>query len=572
MRKSIFKKLLVSFIINSLVITGVFLFLSARYTKTNNERIFAEDLSVSAKIISGYIKDLYVRGEYKQIDNFAKDALKDTGRRITVINGGGAVIADSAVNPSDMDNHAHREEIENLSPGKNRAVIRYSATLRQPMLYVASLLPAGGAAVLRMSVPVKTISIFSSVFLSDNMAAAAAIFVFSLLLAYFTAAGTALRIKQLKNAFEGLLHGDFKIRTDIASGDELQDLSETFNKMSAGMEETFNSLRESRNELERVISSVSDAIIVVNADGEILLANKAFAGRFAGGGAPKKYYWEILGRGVFDKYFKKGAQDISLPLEFGGRYFISRLSQVDNTDKFVIVMHDITEIKNLETVKKDLISNVSHELKTPLSSFKAYLELLEDAKPGERPGYLAALKRGSERLNNIVNDLLILSGIEHAERFDREIFSAEELFSEMQILFANKAAAKNLDIIFNPARDVKIYADKFRLGQALSNLIENAVKYSGKGVIEVSALQNGAHTEISVRDAGIGIAAQDLRRIFERFYAADKSRSKKNGGTGLGLSIAKHIAEKHGGLITVESEPGKGSVFTIKIPGISDVK
>ncbi|MDR1123407.1 MAG: cell wall metabolism sensor histidine kinase WalK [Elusimicrobiota bacterium] len=572
MHKSIFKKLLISFIINSLLITGVFLFLSARYIKTNNERIFAEDLSVSAKIISGYIKDLYAKGEYKQIDDFAKAALKDTGRRITVINGDGAVIADSSANPSDMDNHANREEIENILSGKSRAVIRYSATLRQHMLYVAALLPAGGGAVLRISVPVKTISIFSSVFLIDNMTAAAAIFAFSLLLAYFAAAGISLRIKQLKNAFEGLLRGDFKIRTDIVSGDELQDLSETFNKMSAGMEEAFDSLRESRNELDRVISSVSDAIIVINAAGTILLANRAFAERFAGGAAAKKYYWEILGRGVFDEYLKEGAKDISLPLEFGGRYFICHLSQVDNTDKFVIVMHDITEIKNLETVKKDLISNVSHELKTPLSSFKAYLEFLEDAPQSERAEYLAALKRGSERLNNIVNDLLILSDIEHAERFDYETFRAEELFSEMKILFANKAAAKNLKLIFNPPRDLEIYADKFRLGQALSNLIENAVKYSEKGEIQVAARQNGAQTEISVKDAGLGIAAQDLRRIFERFYVADKSRSKKTGGTGLGLSIAKHIAEKHGGLITVESELGKGSVFTIKIPGGSVVK
>jgi two-component system phosphate regulon sensor histidine kinase PhoR len=206
-----------------------------------------------------------------------------------------------------------------------------------------------------------------------------------------------------------------------------------------------------------------------------------------------------------------------------------------------------------------------------LSSFKAYLEFLENAQPQERGEYLDALKRGSERLNNIVNDLLILSGIEHAEKLNYEIFDIKELFAEMEILFKSKAYEKKLGLIFTSPENLKIYADKFRLEQALSNIIENAIRYSEKGIIEVSASSDGRQTALKVKDSGIGISEENRQRVFERFYVADKSRSKKTGGTGLGLSIAKHIAEKHGGVINLESEPGKGSVFTLIIPNSSDV-
>ncbi|MDR3112192.1 MAG: HAMP domain-containing histidine kinase [Elusimicrobiota bacterium] len=218
-------------------------------------------------------------------------------------------------------------------------------------------------------------------------------------------------------------------------------------------------------------------------------------------------------------------------------------------------------------LKKSLVSNASHELKTPLASIKAYLEFLEEeSNPQEQKKHIEVIGRNVKRLSNIVNNLLTLAEIESSEKLDLQDIMLKSLFEEMKSLFEDKANAKKISLVFKCSDDIVLKADRFRLEQVLSNLIDNALRYTEKGYIFVTAQKNKNVLNIEVKDSGIGINSKQIEKIFDRFYVIDKSRSRKTGGTGLGLSIAKHIVELHNGTIKAFSNHGKGSSFLIKFP------
>lgn len=562
MRNNILAKLFFFFIINSLFIAGLVLFFTSRSLDANNMSVFTSALKAEAKMAAYQARGLYTANDFAALDAWAKGSVDGTDLRISIITRAGAVVADSSDEPSAMENHLNREEVENLFQGKDTVITRHSQTLGKEMLYVAVPLFADNRAALRMSFPLEDISVLSSVYVKQNLAAAVLIFVIALFLSYIISHLFSSRIKKLANAFKSLAAGNFKVRTDIKSGDELQDLSDMFNEMAEQNEKNFAEITRAKRELDSIISSVSDGIIVVNPAGKILLANNAFNKNFA----YAKYYWEVFGKSALDQGLSAREANVSATLEAQGKYFLCSMAPVQGSEQFVIVMHDITELKNLENVKKDLISNVSHELKTPLASFKAYLEFLDGTDDKEeRVEYLRVLMKNTVRLTKIVEDLLILSSLEKGLPLDISEFELDELFNEMKILFKDKAALKGIGLTFGHT-GFKIKADKFRMEQALSNLIENAIRYSEKGEIKISASQDEDDVQIAVADTGIGISPENQKRIFERFFVADKSRSKKTGGTGLGLSIVKHIAEQHGGRLSLTSTPGAGSVFTISLP------
>jgi two-component system phosphate regulon sensor histidine kinase PhoR len=296
-------------------------------------------------------------------------------------------------------------------------------------------------------------------------------------------------------------------------------------------------------------------VLVINKNGVVVLSNKDEW--------QSKYYWEISGLAALGEYIGKKT---SAELEIDGKYYSCSLAAIKNSSGTVIVMHDITEIKNLQTIKNDFISNMSHELKTPLSSIKAYLELIEDEKDeAVKKEYLAIITRNNERLTNIANDILILSAVEEKKHIRPSEFALAEVLREIYSLLSQKARGKNLRLNLHDT-DAVINADKFYIEQMLINLVDNAIRYTEKGEIDVDVEQDDFGTKITVADTGIGIAKENLPRIFERFFVTDKSRSKKNGGTGLGLAIVKHIAEAHGGRVSVQSEPGKGTKFIVRLP------
>jgi two-component system phosphate regulon sensor histidine kinase PhoR len=244
----------------------------------------------------------------------------------------------------------------------------------------------------------------------------------------------------------------------------------------------------------------------------------------------------------------------------------------DGTPGAVMLFHDITELKQLDQVRSDFVANVSHELRTPLSILRGYIEtLLDNPKTSQRKlsRVLNVMERHSKRLGLLVDDLLSLAQLESSNtKLEVSEVRVEELLSDVIRDWKEKLAAKNLKVIVDLGPGVEtIRADETRLHEVLDNLLENAVKYSREGgEIRLEAAQRSGEIALSVGDGGIGIGKEDLPRIFERFYRADKARSRELGGTGLGLAIVKHIAQLHGGHVEAESELGKGTTIRVILP------
>jgi two-component system phosphate regulon sensor histidine kinase PhoR len=279
-----------------------------------------------------------------------------------------------------------------------------------------------------------------------------------------------------------------------------------------------------------------------------------------------RYYWELLRSTRLNTLIEESSErSISGEVELADKSFLCIITPLASRKAKVVLLHDITELKQIERVKKDLVVNVSHELRTPLTAIKGFTEtLLEEADPKSME-YLQIIKRHTERLIAMVNDLLILSELEEKPQLIIEDVNLQELITNVLAIYDPRIRAKGLGFTANII-PITIKGDAFKLEQLLTNLIDNALKYTEKGQISVDTEVREGNAIITVKDTGIGIPREDLGRVFERFYVVDKSRSRSMGGTGLGLSIAKHIATLHTGSIEVASTPYTGSTFTVIIP------
>jgi len=554
--KGILKKLLLIFTINSVIVLTGFIFISSYYLNQNNIKVFTEDLKAYARILSPYVAEAYTAGNLEKLNLYIKSNT-DSSHRITIVRADGVVVADSQAEAKNMESHLNRTEISEVFQKDVATSIRHSSTLNEDLLYVAVPIYRGTekVAALRISAPVRSITLLSKEFISKNIAALIAMLILSLVSIYLFSKLLAGRISEIKDAFGKLSQGDFAVRTHIESNDELEELSNTFNLMSEKMAALFKEIDKNRAELSRIIESVKDIVLVIDKDGVAALSNNA--------AWQNKHYWEIPGLTVLGKYIGHAA---AAEIELNGKYYSCSLADIKNSSNTVIVMHDITEIKNLEMIKNDFISNMSHEFKTPLASIKAYLELIADEKDeAVKKEYLSVIERNNERLSHIANDILILSAVEGKKAIHPSAFNMNDILKEVGTLLSQKAESKGLQLNLHDA-DININADKFYIEQMLINLVDNAIRYTEKGQVDVDIEQDDFGTKITVADTGIGISKENQQRIFERFFVADKSRSKKNGGTGLGLAIVKHIVEAHGGSISVSSEIGKGTTFVVRLP------
>jgi two-component system, OmpR family, phosphate regulon sensor histidine kinase PhoR len=245
----------------------------------------------------------------------------------------------------------------------------------------------------------------------------------------------------------------------------------------------------------------------------------------------------------------------------------------DETSGAVVLFHDITELKQLDRIRREFVANVSHELRTPLSILRGYIEVLLDEPETSREELtriLSIMERHSKRLRRLVDDLLSLAQLESSQaKLELSVVQVDELLNNLIRDWKEKLAAKNLKVIVDlPPEALTLRADGTRLEEVLHNLLDNAVKFSHEnGRIHLQATRRGSEMVLSVADNGLGISKEHLPRIFERFYRADKARSRELGGTGLGLAIVKHIAQLHGGRVEAESEPGHGTTIRVVLPG-----
>lgn len=572
MRSSIFIKIVAGYFVIIFTISGVIIIFTDNLVRSLYIKQLATDLKQSIVLFSPQVQHYIINKKYDELDKLAKLLSRETKIRITVIEPDGTVLADSKNDPKFMENHKHKPEVISALQNGYGESIRYSSTLSANMLYVAMPLKAGNEinGIIRMSLFIDEIDALykklkKKIVISSIVFSLILFFPVFLLTRRFTKS-----LSYLAEAAHRVALGDYDINVVLKRKDELKDLGESFNFMASQIKNSFEGLKRQKSELDAIVNSMSDGLLVIDKDGKIILSNKSFK-KISGIKNPvEKYVSEALRSPEFNDAVNKFLNDRNLStaeIKYRDNFYALSFASVNN-EYTVVVIHDISEAKRLEKIKRDFVSNISHELRTPLTAIKGFVETIEEKTNESDRSYLKIIRRNTERLINIVNDLLSLSELEDREiKLQIERVNLKELIDRLSELFAKQLNEKSLYFKSDVAKDAEtIFGDYFKLEQLFINLIDNAVKYTEQGGITISLKRENKNIKIEIEDTGIGIPKEHLQRIFERFYVVDKSRSRKTGGTGLGLSIVKHIVLLHNGSINVESTHGKGTRFIIILP------
>ncbi len=571
MKDSIFVKIFTSFLLVILVFSTSIALFAERRIKSHYLKTLSSDLRKISYPLSLNIKPLIEGKKFLELDSLVKVVGREINVRITVIAPDGTVLADSKKNPRLMENHGKRPEVlEAFSKGYGQS-LRYSTTMKKKMLYVATPIKSHMKiiGILRLSLFLSDIKLLVNSLSRDMLYMILVISLLSLLGAYFLAKGFSNPIRELVDVSNKLALGDFSVKASIRRKDEIGKLAASFNEMGEKIKDLFDRVKLKQEELVAILSSLSEGLIVIDGDGIIELSNQSFS-RIVGENLQGKHYAGALRDPKLIKWIRKAINEkktITREVEFHDSAFLMSITPMLPEDKYIVVLHDITELKAVEKIKKDFVANVSHELRTPLTAIKGYVETLEDEVQGDAKTYLKIIKKHTERIINIVKDLLTLAEVEDKglEPILKDI-PLEGFLENVVKIFKPRAIEKGLELKFIPYSSPTIKGDPFKLEQVFINLIDNAIKYTDKGGVTVILKQDNHYAVVEVIDTGLGIPEKEIPRIFERFYVVDKSRSRKLGGTGLGLSIVKHIVLLHGGKIEVESKPGHGSRFIVKLP------
>lgn len=571
MKRSFFLKLLSGCVLLTVLLSGSILLFSLEKIRGFYIQTLTRDLQGVGIALRPAVTPLVEKGRFAELDALVKRLDPELHARITVVGPSGAVLADSEQDPRSMENHGTRPEIREALQSRVGTALRYSTTVEQEMLYVAVPLPGKGAppGVVRVSLFLKDINAFISALRNSLFHITLIVVALALVFAWLFARSLARPVRLLSAAAGRIAGGDFETRIDLDRNDEFSGLSKSFNYMTEHVRTLFAELAHQKEELTVIIDSLQEPLVVIGSDEKVVFGNRSFRGIAGTERIEGRFYWEAVREEALSKLIKAafdGRKSLTGEASLGEAEYLCSASYIATKREIVVVLHNIGELRRLEKIKKDLTVNVSHELRTPLSAIKGYVETLEDSIDEGNRRYLDIVKRHTERLINIVEDLLSLSDLEEKGVVFAPL-QLNDVVTDAMSMFAQKLDEKKLSLRLNTAAGLPpVTGDRFRLEQMVINLVDNAIKYTEKGAIEIATLARGDAVELSVRDTGIGIPREHLDRIFERFYVVDKSRSRKLGGTGLGLAIVKHIVLLHNGTISVDSEPGAGTRFTVSLP------
>ena len=497
------------------------------------------------------------------------------------------VIGDTETDPAQMENHSGRPEIIKALSGKNGGITRYSSTLQQTMMYLAVPIREKGnvIAVLRTAMSISSIDRYFQKIRLRLSLGVCVIAVIAAAMILFVSRKISEPIEKIRKGAEEFASGNLQYRLSVSESSETAMLAGTMNNMAKNLDERMQTIIRQRNEFEAVLSSMTEGVIAISPDEKIISINQTGAGMF------QRQYSEILNKSIQEAIrnpdlhrFVKLAMSHDKPLE-EDLYFYHNGDTILNTRSSVLrnakeqrigtllVLNDVTRLRTLENMRRDFAANVSHEIKTPLTAIKGFAETLRNGAihtPDEAMRFVGIIENHANRLIAIIEDLMSLSRIEQKSA-NKEIQLTREpikplLLSAVQNC-QEKSEEKRIVVEVGCPDELSANLNLPLLEQAFVNLLDNAIKYSNPdSSVRIGAVCSDTGIEISFQDTGIGIAKEHLPRLFERFYRVDKSRSRKQGGTGLGLAIVKHIAAAHNGYITVSSEIGKGSVFTLHLP------
>jgi len=573
MRKSIFLKLYSGYFFIIVILTVLIALVSFQLIKSFHLRILSDELQKLGTIVKKQIRPYLENNRIEELDEFIKDLGVDLGTRLTIVNNDGVVLADSDEDPAIMEDHKFRPEIIKAFTGEPGQSVRFSQTVKEDMLYIGLPIVVNGEVtyVLRLSRYLSDISKFLVRIRRRLLRIMIVILILALAAAVFYSRSFSKPISELGTASRRIASGEFDTKVFIRQRGELLELASSFNFMTDRIKRLFSELNARKNELAGIINSIEEGLATLGEDGRILLWNRSFENMVQAKELKGKIYWEVIRDPNFSTFIKRVKKDKmghNAEIRVQEKIYMCSAAYIKARDEIVVTFRDVTKIKSVEKIKRDFVVNVSHELRTPLTSIKGYLETIEEETKGDQRKYLEIVKRNTDRLINIVNDLLLLSELESGEikhvMEEVDILSAIE---NVMKIFDQKIKDKKLNFELKAEKDLpKVNGDAYRLEQMFINLIDNAIKYTEKGKIFIKLDRINDEIEITVEDTGIGIQEKDLPRLFERFYVADKSRSRQVGGTGLGLSIVKHIVLLHEGTIEVNSRPGAGTSFRIRIP------
>jgi len=574
----LFRKLLISaFFLIAATLLGLDFFLTS-YLAGRETQAVQQRLTSEARILREEVPDVGA----ERLEAWAMESSRRAQARITIIDPNGTVLADSEHDPETIENHASRPEIRSAYAGQVGVSIRHSATVDRDLCYVALSFPyRGKALVLRLAVPLEELRSAVAGVRWWLMGASLVALCVAMAIAYVFSERFTARVRQLQSFAEHLVETraaqDIKAETD----DELGALARSLNRMAAQSRDSLDRVSLESARREAILSGMFEGVLAVNQEMRITFCNAAFA-RLIGASGPIRERTPLLevvrDAGLLDMLsevlISDKPQKRRLELSAAqGRSFEVQAAPLATSSRrgAIAVLHDITDLERLERVRKDFVANVSHELRTPLTAIRGYAEtLLEGAleDPANNRRFLEIIAAQAARLNNIASDLLVLSELESGKAAEMERLFVPSVLESALHTVESEAKVRDVQIICSHVEDVCVEGSKIRLEQALVNLLDNAIKFNRPfGQVRVEVMRaNDNHVRITVADTGIGIPSDDLSRIFERFYRVDKARSRAVGGTGLGLSIVKHVLERMNGKITVSSELGRGSVFSITLP------
>ena len=589
-KKRLLWQLYPSYLLVTLIsLLAVSLFASSAFRQFFLERT-AADLKSRAHLLEKQIERFISPLDEMSVDSICKSAGRESSTRITVILPSGKVVGDSEEAPQSMDNHADRFEVAEALLGNVGTSTRYSSTLRQDMMYLAIPLEKNNEviAVLRTSIPITSIY--------DELRSIQIQIGFGGLLIALFAAGVSLfiskriskPIEEIKKGAERFARGDLNYRMPASDTEEMRGLAEAMNQMAAQLDDRIKTVIKQRNELEAVLSSMKEGVIAVDLYEIIIRINQSAASMFKSRSSDleQRSIQEVIRNSELQKIIKKAISsgehsegDVVLFQDEEIILNVQTTSLLDEGEDFIgilVVLNDVTRLRRLENMRKEFVSNVSHEIKTPLTAIKGFVETLSQGameNPDEAKRFLNIIEKHVNRLVSIIEDLMHLSVIEQRDKSEGIKLEKGHIRSviktAIQVCQA-KAESKKIKVNLICHEDISTKIDTQLLEQAAVNLLDNAIKYSEEGgLVQIEIITTDTEVCISFKDYGIGIPKEHLPRLFERFYRVDKARSRKLGGTGLGLAIVKHIIQTHGGYVTVESNPGEGSNFVIHLPKIS---
>jgi len=545
-------------------------------------------LTAEARLMARVVEEQLGRGTSPEaLDPVVDAASREVNARATVIAPDGKVLADSAASGSDLagvGNHADRPEVRGALAGETSRAERRSATVGAELLYAAVPVRFGGriVGVARLSRGIEAIEEQSR----DLWRAAALALGLALLatglLSVLLSSSLGRSLEEIMETARQYAQGNLSARIRVGRDDELGELARIINQSADQLQGRMAEIARDRGRTDAILSAMDDGVLAVDHRGTVILANPSLEKAMDLRDALGRHYLEVIRQrevgSLIEEVLRSGERcHAEVELFQLRRVFTITVvpfpGESGTPHGAILTFNDATERRRLEHVRRDFVANASHELRTPLTSIRGFVEALEDGaveEPEKAQRFLGKIRVHADRMAALVEDLLELSRLESGDRAPEwEQTLPSEVTEDVVASFAGLATRKDISLRREDRGAPAVVTDPERLRRVLENLVDNAVKYTpAGGQVQLTTLPGpGGSARIEVADNGPGIAPEHQARIFERFYRVDKARSRELGGTGLGLSIVRHLAEGMGASVSVESEPGRGSRFTVTLPG-----